>query len=112
MQRYFVAPEQFRGVIITITGEDAHHAARVMRMKPDDQIIVCDGVSRSVRAVVLEASPQEIRAEAEEELLQDSEPAWSITIAQGLPKADKMELVIQRAQKLALVPLYHLNQSE
>ncbi|MBH5318147.1 16S rRNA (uracil(1498)-N(3))-methyltransferase [Paenibacillus sp. GSMTC-2017] len=100
MQRYFVAPEQFRDGAITITGEDAHHAARVMRMKPDEEIIVCDGAGRSVKAVVIEVSPLEIRAKAIEVLAQDSEPAWQITIAQGLPKGDKMELVIQKGTEI------------
>lgn len=100
MQRYFVAPEQFQDGAITITGEDAHHAARVMRMKPDDQLIACDGKGRSALAVVREATSQAIHAEVLELLAPDSEPAWSITLAQSLPKGDKMELVIQKGTEI------------
>lgn len=100
MQRYFVAPEQIKDGVVTITGEDAHHAARVMRMKPDDRLIACDGQGRTALAAVLEASPQEIRAEVLEMLPLAGEPAWSVTIAQSLPKGDKMELVIQKGTEI------------
>ncbi|MDQ6421130.1 RsmE family RNA methyltransferase [Paenibacillus sp. LHD-117] len=100
MQRYFVAPEQFRGGAVTITGEDAHHALRVMRMKPGDKIIVSDGESRTVLASVTELIPQAMKADILEKLPQDSEPAWSVSIAQGLPKGDKMELVIQKGTEI------------
>ncbi|MFD0586723.1 RsmE family RNA methyltransferase [Paenibacillus sp. GCM10027627] len=107
MQRYFVAPEAIKDGVVTITGEDAHHAARVMRMKPDDRLIASDGVSRTVLAVVTEVSSQQIRAEVEKQLEPESEPAWSVTIAQSLPKGDKMELVIQKGTEIgaaAFVP--------
>ncbi|MCR2803194.1 RsmE family RNA methyltransferase [Paenibacillus soyae] len=100
MQRYFVAPDQIRDGVVTITGEDAHHAARVMRMKPEDRLIACDGQGRTVLAYVLDATPQEVRAEVLEPLEQHSEPAWSVTIAQSLPKGDKMELVIQKGTEI------------
>lgn len=100
MQRYFVSPEQFSEGAITITGEDAHHAARVMRMKADDKLIACDGSGRSALAVVREISPQEVKAEVLELLSAESEPAWSVTIAQSLPKGDKMELVIQKGTEI------------
>ncbi|RJE89868.1 16S rRNA (uracil(1498)-N(3))-methyltransferase [Paenibacillus sp. 1011MAR3C5] len=100
MQRYFVAPEQFRDGVITITGEDAHHAARVMRMKADDQLIASDGTGLSALAVVREVTPQEVKAEVLELLAPDSEPAWTVTIAQSLPKGDKMELVIQKGTEI------------
>ncbi|REK77420.1 RsmE family RNA methyltransferase [Paenibacillus paeoniae] len=102
MQRYFVAPDQFRDGVITITGEDAHHAARVMRMKADDQLIASDGAGRSALAVVREVSAQEVKADVLELLDADSEPAWRVTIAQSLPKGDKMELVIQKGTEIGV----------
>lgn len=100
MQRYFVAPEQFAEGAVMITGEDAHHAVRVMRMKPGDKIIVSDGEARTVLAAITEVSPQSLSADIVETLPQDSEPAWNVTIAQSLPKADKMELVIQKGTEI------------
>lgn len=100
MQRYFVAAEQFGDSNVRIIGEDAHHAVRVMRTKPGDKFIVSDGQSRTALVAVLEATPLFIKAEIVEMLDADSEPKWDVTIAQSLPKGDKMELVIQKGTEI------------
>ncbi|WP_168119312.1 RsmE family RNA methyltransferase [Paenibacillus sp. HB172176] len=100
MQRYFVEPEQMRDNQVIITGEDANHIVRVMRMKPNEKIIVSDGVSRTALARISESEPASVVAEIVEWLPRNSEPAWSITIAQSLPKGDKMELVIQKGTEI------------
>ncbi|CAM4310090.1 16S rRNA (uracil(1498)-N(3))-methyltransferase [Paenibacillus alkaliterrae] len=100
MQRYFVAAEQFHDSHIRIIGEDAHHAVRVMRTKPGDKFIVSDGASRTALVAVREATPLVIKADIVHMLPNDSEPRWSISIAQSLPKGDKMELVIQKGTEI------------
>lgn len=100
MQRYFVAVEQFEGSSVRLIGEDAFHAVRVMRMKPEEQFIASDGQARVVLAAVREASSSEVLADIVEELPMNSEPQWAVTIAQSLPKGDKMELVIQKGTEI------------
>lgn len=100
MQRYFVAPEQFQDGSVVLRGEDAHHAARVMRMAAGDSFIVCDGKGRSVLATATEVGAQEVRGDIAEWLEPDSEPFWRVAIAQSLPKGDKMELVIQKGTEI------------
>ncbi|SFF00034.1 16S rRNA (uracil1498-N3)-methyltransferase [Paenibacillus catalpae] len=100
MQRYFIAAEQFDGSSVRLIGEDAFHAVRVMRMKPEEKFIASDGVSRVVLASVREAASAEVVADIVEELPMDSESNWSVTIAQSLPKGDKMELVIQKGTEI------------
>jgi 16S rRNA (uracil1498-N3)-methyltransferase len=100
MQRYFVAADQFTETQVRLTGEDAHHAARVMRMKPGDKFIVSDGTALTAIAEVTDASATLVEADIVEQLSMDSEPLWSVTIAQSLPKGDKMELVIQKGTEI------------
>lgn len=100
MQRYFVTPEQFGELTVVLRGEDAHHMVKVMRMKSGDEVIVTDGVSREARVALKELTPSEVTAEVVEELPMDREPLWQVTVAQGLPKGDKMELVIQKGTEL------------
>lgn len=101
MQRYFVTAEQFGGDgSVKLTGEDAFHAARVMRMKPGDKFIVSDGASRTAIAAVREADSALVEADIVELLAAHGEPLWSVTIAQSLPKGDKMELVIQKGTEI------------
>jgi len=100
MQRYFVASEQMNGSSVTLQGEDAHHAAKVMRMRPEERFIVCDGQGKSALAEVVQAAPSLVEARIVEWLDSDSEPIWHISIAQSLPKGDKMELVIQKCTEI------------
>lgn len=107
MQRYFITAEQFGDSDIRLLGEDAHHALRVMRTKPGDKFIVSDGQARTALVAVREAAAEGITADIIEMLPMDSEPNWSVTIAQSLPKGDKMELVIQKGTEIgayAFVP--------
>ncbi|MFD0958622.1 RsmE family RNA methyltransferase [Paenibacillus chungangensis] len=100
MQRYFVTPQQVQEGTFIITGDDARHIVKVMRMKPDDKIYVSDGQSKSGIAVIREIGADSVQVELEELLDRSSEPAWSVTIAQSLPKGDKMELIIQKGTEI------------
>ncbi|MFC4103991.1 16S rRNA (uracil(1498)-N(3))-methyltransferase [Paenibacillus xanthanilyticus] len=107
MQRYFVTPESMTDHDVVLTGDDAHHAARVMRMEPGDEMFVSDGQTRTARASVRAVSPSRVEADIVEWLPMSGEPNWSVTVAQSLPKGDKMELVIQKGTEIgaaAFVP--------
>jgi 16S rRNA (uracil1498-N3)-methyltransferase len=107
MQRYFVAPEQLNDDGVVLTGDDAHHAARVMRMESGDEFIVSDGRTREALAVIRGVTPGRVEAGIQTWLPMSGEPLWSVTIAQSLPKGDKMELVIQKGTEIgaaAFVP--------
>ncbi|WP_310550285.1 16S rRNA (uracil(1498)-N(3))-methyltransferase [Paenibacillus glufosinatiresistens] len=107
MQRYFVSPGQFGETEATLTGDDARHIARVMRGKAGDKLIVSDGRSREALAAVEEIGPDFVRVTLLEELPQTQEARLRITVAQSLPKGDKMETVIQKGTEIgaaAFVP--------
>ncbi|REE93069.1 16S rRNA (uracil1498-N3)-methyltransferase [Paenibacillus taihuensis] len=103
MQRYFVTPEQLKDDRVVLTGDDAHHVIRVMRMEAGDSIIVSDGKSRVAEAVIRTLSPGNVEADISEWLPVTSEPLWSVTVAQSLPKGDKMEIVIQKGTEIGAV---------
>ncbi len=107
MQRYFVTPEQLSGSMVVLTGDDAHHIGRVMRMEAGDTIIVSDGREVVAQAVISSVTAGRVEADISVLLPMDSEPVWSVTVAQSLPKGDKMELVIQKGTEIgasAFVP--------
>lgn len=107
MQRYFVNPEQLQGEHIVIEHDDAHHIMRVMRMTEGSEVIVSNGLDRTVRAVITELAGKAVHLSVAEELEQQAESAWRVTIAQGLPKGDKMELIMQKCTEIgaaAFVP--------
>lgn len=96
MQRYFVTPAQITERQVVLTGDDARHLRTVMRAKPGDSFIACDGQGRDVLAKVASIDREEICAEIVEALPITAEMAWRVTVAQSLPKGDKLETVIQK----------------
>lgn len=96
MQRYFVEPAQMTEQQVVLTGEDARHLGAVMRAKPGDAFIACDGLGRDVLAKVESIDREAIRADIVQALPTNAEMAWRITVAQSLPKGDKLETVIQK----------------
>ncbi|TWI56395.1 16S rRNA (uracil(1498)-N(3))-methyltransferase [Halalkalibacter nanhaiisediminis] len=100
MQRYFVAQEQMSDHKVTITGEDVKHIGRVMRMEPGDEIVCSDGHLRTVRCEISLVEESLIEARIVEELVPNTELPVYVTIAQGLPKGDKLELIVQKGTEL------------
>ncbi|MFC3745433.1 RsmE family RNA methyltransferase [Paenibacillus sp. GCM10012306] len=103
MQRYFVTPEQFSGDTVTIGGEDARHIAKVMRGKEGDKLIVSDGSSREALVEIVQIEIGEITTNVVEVLEMTHEARVKITVAQSLPKGDKMETVIQKCTEIGAV---------
>ena len=96
MQRYFVSPELISDRAVILTDEDARHFARVLRGKPGDRFIACDGAGRDVLAEATRVGPDAVEAKVVRFLTESNEPPWAVTVAQSLPKGDKMETVIQK----------------
>jgi 16S rRNA (uracil1498-N3)-methyltransferase len=67
-----------------------------MRAKPGDSFIACDGLGRDVLATINAVDKGFVQARIVEELAANAEMAWKITVAQSLPKGDKLEIVIQK----------------
>ncbi|WP_010097059.1 16S rRNA (uracil(1498)-N(3))-methyltransferase [Ornithinibacillus scapharcae] len=100
MQRYFIPDDQWKNNRVTITGDDAHHIIRVMRMQQDDRIICNPKSSKGAICRIIDIKDSMVIAEVEEWIEKESELPVYVTIAQGLPKGDKMDLVLQKGTEL------------
>ncbi|MCF6092861.1 16S rRNA (uracil(1498)-N(3))-methyltransferase [Microaerobacter geothermalis] len=100
MQRYFVKPEHFKGNHVNIDGEDAHHIIRVMRFQPGESLIICDGVGNCFQAQIVHIHKEQVECRLVHPIKQSSELPVEVTIAQSLPKGDKMEFVVQKGTEL------------
>ena len=95
MHRFYCEQLDARGRA-ALTPEDAHHAARVLRLRPGDPVeLICQGAR--YRARMLENSLLEAG-----ESLPTTEPELRITLFQGLPKGDKMDLIVQKAVEIGV----------
>ncbi|MBR1471563.1 MAG: 16S rRNA (uracil(1498)-N(3))-methyltransferase [Lachnospiraceae bacterium] len=101
MQHFFVEPSQIQGNRIHITGTDVNHIRNVLRMRPGEEISVSNGVDgREYRCEIDTLGEEEILCRLMFIKEDGVELPVRITLFQGLPKADKMELIIQKAVEL------------
>ena len=102
MQRFFVEPHQIdEGAHqIHILGSDVNHISNVLRMKQGEELWISDGGKKEYRCTIEEFSPDEVLLHIIYAQEPDYELQSRIYLFQGLPKADKMELVIQKAVEL------------
>lgn len=100
MYQFFVESTQVQGDEIVITGSDVNHIGNVLRMKAGEKLRVSDSAGRSYFCRINEITPDMVRAGIEREDELGTELSNRIVLFQGLPKADKMELIIQKAVEL------------
>mgnify|MGYP000517927936 FL=1 len=102
MHHFFVTPQQISGDKIRIEGGDVNHMKNVLRMKLHEKAEISDGESRTYLCEV-EAYEEDVAVlHILEELEADTEPASKLYLFQGLPKSDKMELIVQKAVELGV----------
>lgn len=101
MPKFFVEPYQIKDNLIQVIGEDAKHIKTVLRSREGEEITLCDGLGTDYFCRI--ASLEEgVTAEILSNEPCQSEPKTKITLYQGLPKADKMELIIQKCVELGV----------
>ncbi|WKY43468.1 RsmE family RNA methyltransferase [Eubacteriaceae bacterium ES2] len=108
MHRFFVDKNQICDESITIMGEDFKHLTRVLRLKINDEIEVCDGLGMDYRVAIRTIAQNELTGSIIETIASSGENTdFEVTLFQGLPKGSKMETIVQKNVELgvsAIVP--------
>jgi len=103
MPKFFINSNQIENENIIIISEDVNHIKNVLRMKIDDEIIVCNiDDSSNYLAKINEFGKEQIVCKILEKIEIKTESNVKVHIYQGLPKADKMELIIQKSVELGV----------
>ncbi|HHU48385.1 MAG TPA: 16S rRNA (uracil(1498)-N(3))-methyltransferase [Clostridiales bacterium] len=102
MHRFFVRPDEIKGDTCILTGDDAHHIQNVLRLKAGEEIALCNSRGTDFRAVIREMSKEWVRVELLSSSPSGTEPNLKVTLLQGLPKASKMETIIQKCVELGV----------
>lgn len=101
MYQFFVEPGQIQGRQVVITGSDVNHIRNVLRMKPGEEIAVSNGIDGREYRCGIESFTEDGVVCSLRFIKEDGvELPSRIYLFQGLPKADKMELIIQKAVEL------------
>ncbi len=109
MYRFFVNMEQIQGEQVRIEGNDYNHIKNVLRMKVGEEIAVSNGEdAKEYHCRIAAFAEEEVLCDIFEICEDSAELPAKIVLFQGLPKGDKMELIIQKAVELgihAIVPV-------
>lgn len=98
MPRFFI--DNAAGDTLSITGGDASHIARSLRMREGERLTVTDGSGSDCICEICSVTPDEVLLNVIERTPCLSEPSVRVTLYQGYPKGDKLELVIEKAVEL------------
>lgn len=102
MHHFFVTPSQVSEGAIFVEGQDVNHMKNVLRMKIGEQVEISDGNNKKYLCEVEAFEAETVRLQIIEEMAADTELASRLYLFQGLPKSDKMELIVQKAVELGV----------
>ena len=102
MPRFFAPSENFLENKVKITGDDAYHIARALRMAVGDGITVLDMQGREHSCRLLRIRDEECVCEILATKEGRTESPVEITLYMGYPKGDKLEVVVQKAVELGV----------
>ena len=96
MPRFFVSPEQISDGFVTLTGNDAFHISRSLRMAVGEHITVCDAQGHDYECV-LSSFSDTVRAEIISSSDSVTEPPFKAILWQAIPKGEKLDSIIQKS---------------
>ena len=103
MPKFFVKANQIENNEIKIIGEDVKHIGQVLRAKEGEKVTICNIDERvSYITKIAKITPEYVLCTIETVLQENLESKIDITVFQGLPKADKMEYIIQKNTELGV----------
>ncbi len=102
MSKFFIDDSNIQESKIRIVGEDVSHIKRVLRSNVGDSLILCDGKSTDYNCIIEKIDTDVIEAKILNSYNSESEPVIDVTLFQGIPKSDKMDLIIQKSVELGV----------
>lgn len=103
MSKFFVKTEQINNNDIVIIGDDVNHIINVLRMKKTDEIQICNqDTGDNYNAEIVNYSKNEVECKIISRINETTESNVHITLFQGIPKFEKMELIIQKNTEVGI----------
>ena len=108
MPRFFIDYTPAVGSSAVVEGADARHIAGSLRMTAGETLTLCDGAGTDYACTVTAVERERVTLSVDAATPTTTEPTLAVTLYMGLPKGDKMELIIQKCVELgvtAIVPV-------
>lgn len=100
--RFFVEPAHINDSLVRITGPDVIHITKVLRLGRGSTVVVLDGRGKSYEAEIQSPGRDEVVCRIKKELLTAPACPVHVTLVQGIPKGDKMDIIIQKGTELGV----------
>lgn len=102
MTRFFIESIIDDNDELVLSNSDAHHIIDVLRMKPGDTILVCDGARNELHCRIQSVRPGHVDCVIEDRHVNNTEPSYRVTLFQGLAKGNKMDRIIRASVELGV----------
>ncbi len=109
MSRFYVKPANREGDKILVDGEEAHHILDVMRLKEGDEVAAFDGTGKEYLGTIEGVSRRSLTIKIDREEEHKRESGCMITLAQAVPKREKMDYIVEKVTELgaySIMPIY------
>jgi len=107
LRRFFI--DGPLAVEMYIEGQDAHHISRVLRMQIGDSIVVVAFDGSAAIGKINNIAVDKVTIELQQTIIEDKESPLNVYLAQGLPKSDKMDYIVQKAVELGVKKVYPMD---
>lgn len=102
MHKFFVPIENFQGNYATIQGEDVKHIYKVLRLQEGEKVYINNCQGEEFLGSIVTIDKKEVQVKIIEKNDINNEMPINIYLLQGLPKASKMDLIVQKATELGI----------
>ncbi|MBR5156699.1 MAG: 16S rRNA (uracil(1498)-N(3))-methyltransferase [Clostridia bacterium] len=105
MPKFFIDKESVNNNKAKICGGDVTHIAKVLRLPVGSNVTLCDGDGTDYEAQITEIRKDAVMLDIISTCICDTEPKVKVTLFQGIPKASKMEYIIQKCTELGVISI-------
>lgn len=102
MPRFFLTPERFSGERVVITGDDAHHISKVLRIKVGELITATDGEGALYQLRVTALTSEKVETMIISKRQDRAEPGVKVRLFQSVLKGEKMDWVLQKGTEIGI----------
>jgi len=102
MQKFIIEPDMRKGTTVTITGQDARHISRVLRLSPGDSLSMTDGLGTDCTGEIINITQTLVQVEITAEQAAGTESPLDLTLCTAMLKHKKMDDIIKQAVQLGI----------
>ena len=106
MSKFFIPRGNIFEDKLIINGEDVNHIIKVLRFECGNVLTCCDGMGNDYSVKISDISKKEIVCDIIETNKAETEANIKVTLIQGIPKASKMDYIIQKTTELGICDIY------